>query len=288
MRRAVRIAFGAVAIVAIALLTTVMIARYVFDRRVDGEVSDLFEQAAAAEPSVLTEADIAHLPEPVQRWIRYSGAIDKPRPLSVRLKQEGEIRLKPDAEYMPFTATQYYTTDPPAFIWKADVQMMPLISFSGRDKYEGGHGNMEIRVMSLIPVVNATGPEMDQGTLLRYLNETMWFPAGAVSPYITWESVDDNSARATMSYEGVEASATFFFDTEGRVTTMVANRYQDAGGGEFKYLPWKTPVSDYGEFAGLRIPVAGAGVWEEEWGDFTYVRLRIVDLEYNVPELYEG
>ena len=55
---------------------------------------------------------------------------------------------------------------------------------------------------------DATGPKVDQGALLRYLNETMWFPAAALSPYITWQDKNANSATATMSYESVTAAAT--------------------------------------------------------------------------------
>jgi hypothetical protein len=286
MRKSIRIAIGAVTLVVLALMSAVVIGRYTFNRTVDEEIADLLGNTAAAEPAVLTEADIAHLPEPVQRWLRYSNVLGRERPETIRLKQEGEIRLGPDREWMPFTAEQYYTTNPPSFIWTIDTRMMSILPIAGRDKYVDGHGNMNIRVLSLIPVVDESGPEMDQGTLLRYLNEIMWFPAGAISQYITWESVDDNSAQATMTYGETTVNAVFTFDDSGRLTNMIGDRYQDAGGGEFKFLPWKTPISAYGEFDGVRLPVAGEGVWEEEWGDFDYARIRLVDIEYNVPERY--
>lgn len=286
MLRPIKIALGAVGVLLLGAIAAVLIGRYLFTRSVEQDIANLFETSAAAEPAVLTEADIVHLPEPVQRWLRYSNVLDRERPVTVRLKQEGEIRLSADGDWMPFTAEQYYSTDPPSFVWHADVQMMPLISFAGRDRYMDGRGNMDIRVLSLIPVVNESGDHMDQGTLVRYLNEIMWFPAGALSPYIEWKPIDDSSALATMSYEGTTVEATFFFDDEGRLTNMRANRYQDAGGGEFKWLPWKTPINGYGEFNGIRVPISGEGVWEEEWGDFSYIRIRIVDVEYNVPELY--
>jgi hypothetical protein len=286
MKRFLKIMAGALAIIAVSFLAAVMIGRYTFNRSVDREITAMFD-AVAAEPDILTEADIAHLPEPVQRWLTFSGVVGRERPATVRLRQEGEIRMSEDGAWMPFTADQYYTTDPPSFIWHVDAKMMPLISFAGRDKYIDGHGNMDIRVLSLIPVVNETGEHMDQGTLVRYLNEVMWFPAGAVSPYISWEAVPDDpdAAIATMTHGGTTVEATFYFDADGRLTNMMAHRYQDAGG-EVTWLPWWTPISEYGEFDGLRLPVAGEAYWEQETGDFTYVRLRIVDIEYNVPELY--
>ncbi len=32
--------------------------------------------------------------------------------------------------------------------------------------------------------------EIHQGTLLRYLAETMWFPTAALNDYLTWEEMD--------------------------------------------------------------------------------------------------
>jgi hypothetical protein len=286
MRRAFKIITGAALVLLTVVVSAAVVGRIMFNRSVNAEVDDLLQPVAAAEPSVLTEADIAHLPEPVQRWLHYSNVVGKERPVTVRLKQEGEIRLGPDQAWMPFTAEQYYTTDPPSFIWKIDTRMMSVLPISARDRYIDGHGNMNIRVLPLIPVVDETGEHMDQGTLVRYLNEVMWFPAGALSPYIEWEEVDRNSARATMSYGGTTVEATFYFDEQGRVVNMMAPRYQDAGGGEIKWLPWWTPIHEYGEFNGVRIGTAGEAYWQEDWGNFTYVRLRLIDVEYNVPERY--
>jgi hypothetical protein len=100
-----------------------------------------------------------------------------------------------------------------------------------------------------------------------------------LSPYITWEGIDASSATATMSYGGVTASATFVFDRQGRLTDMTADRYNDTKG---RLLPWSTPISSYGEFAGVRVPAEGQGRWKYESGDFTYIRLRVTDIEYGI------
>jgi hypothetical protein len=286
MRRSFKIISGTILLLLVAMVSAAIIGRFLFNRDVEQSVTDMFERSAAAEPSVLTEADIAHLPEPVQRWLRYSDVLDREYPQTVRLTQEGEIRLGADAAWMPFTAEQYYTTDPPAFIWAIDTRMMRVLPIAGRDTLEDGHGNMKITIAGLMPVVDATGEHMDQGTLVRYLNEVMWFPAGAVSPYIEWEEIDSTSAKATMTQGEMSVEATFFFDEEGRVVNMMAPRYKDAGDGEIEWLPWWTPIHEYGEFDGVRLGIAGEAYWEEDWGNFTYVRIRLTDVEYNVPELY--
>jgi hypothetical protein len=251
------------------------------------EIQDLFARATDGPPTVVTEADLAGLPAPVQRWLGSAGIMGTERPHTVRLKQQGRFRQKPGQPWMPIAVEQYYTTDPPGFVWVGTITMAPGVFILGRDKYVAGRGEMDIRVLGLLRVVQAHGPEFDQGGLVRYLNELMWFPAAALSPHITWEGLDATSARATMSYAGVSASATFSFTDAGDPTTMVAEKYFPVAGG-FELTPWTTPISAYGAFHGVRIPAEGEAVWKLPSGDFPYAHVRITDMEYNHAALYEG
>ena len=109
------------------------------------------------------------------------------------------------------------------------------------------------------------------------------FLAGALSPYITWEPVEATSARATMQYEGSRGSGTFFFDEDGRVTNMIANRFDREYGA---VVPWSTPLQEHGEFDGIRVPTLGTAVYTRDSGDYTYIRVRVTDIEYDVPVPY--
>jgi hypothetical protein len=239
--------------------------------------------ASKGRSRLVTEADLVGLPEPVQRWLRWSNVVGTAYPVTVRLRQQGEFRMGQDRGWMPFIAEEYYTTDPPGYVWKVTFRMAPLVTVSGRDRYADGQASILMRLLSLIPVANDHSPGLNQGAMLRFLNETMWFPAGVLNPYITWEPRDQTSTVATMTYGGVSASATFILDDQGRLTNMTAERFDNA---KKAILPWFTPITDYGEFAGIRVPVQGAGVWHYEDGAFPYIRLRVTDLEYNRPERY--
>jgi hypothetical protein len=85
-----------------------------------------------------------------------------------------------------------------------------------------------------------------------------------------------------MRYGGVSATATFIIDERGDLVDMTAERYA-AVGARFVLRPWSTPIGAYGVFAGVRVPVAGEGVWRLETGDFAYIRARVTALEYNRP-----
>jgi len=278
-----RIVVAILAAIVVIATSSVGVGRFLTERRISREADDLFAASRGNDPTIVTEAGIAGLPEPVQRWLRYAQVVGKPRPSTIRLKMEGEFRLAEDKGWMPFEAEEYYTTDPPGFVWSVSMEMAPLLTITGRDRYVEGTGAIDMRLHGVVPVARKSGGALDQGAMLRYLNEIMWFPAAALSPYITWQRIDANSAEATMSYDGVTASATFIFDGQGKLVTMTAQRNNDAKG---QALPWSTPITSYGQFAGVRVPVAGEGIWTYDTGDFSYIRLRITDLEYDQPAMY--
>jgi hypothetical protein len=248
-------------------------------------VHELFARASSDAPHVVSEEEVERLPEAARRWLVSARIAGKPRPRTVRLRQEGRFRLGADRPWLPFRAEQYYTTEPAGFVWFARMRAAPLVIISVRDRYFDGRGSIDARLLSLMPVARASGPELDQGALLRYLNEAAWFPAAMLSPHITWEAIDASSSRATMSYAGVAASATFTVDARGDLTTMVAERYR-AAGGRFVLDTWETPVSEYQEFNDVRMPVRGEGVWQLDSGAFSYIQLRVTDVEYDRPEIY--
>jgi hypothetical protein len=96
---------------------------------------------------------------------------------------------------------------------------------------------------------------------------------------ISFEAVDDSSARVTLTDHGRTATATLFFDQEGRVADFVAKRYRtlDASDPE----TWSTPVTGYGEFEGLRLPTRGKATWKLPGGDLEYIEVTITDLHYD-------
>jgi hypothetical protein len=266
-------------------ITLVYVDKRLFDSKVEKEVKELFEAVGAKESEVITEEDLRGLPEPVQKHLRYAGVVGRKKVTSVRLKQEGRFRQGEEGSWMSFEAEQYYTTEQPGFIWKTDMNYLPLVSVIGRDKYYSGEGNMLIKLPPFVKIADARGEDIDQGTLVRYLNEIMWFPTAYLSDYINWESIDSTSARAIMTDHGTTVSAVLHFDKDGKLVDFVANRYY-TGGDETTLETWTTPIKEYGEMEGLRIPVKGEGVWELDSGDFTYIELQLTELEYGEPEVY--
>ncbi len=253
----------------------------VFNDEGKAEVRSLLAGSKGAAPEVFTADRIQSLPGCVQRWLVHSNAIGREIARSARLTQRGEMRTKSDGQWMPVEAVQYVTYDRSGFIWEANVRAMPLISLVARDRYSGGRGRMLIKALALFPIADARGPEIDQGAMVRYLAEIVWAPTAAANEYIRWEPVDSLSARATMSYEGVTASGVFHFNGEGDMVSFSAKRYREADG-KYSLDEWSVTTTGYKEFGGVRIPGAHDVTWKLSSGDFTWFRLEIVDVTYNI------
>jgi hypothetical protein len=228
-----------------------------FNRLVRRDVEVLLAQAAVPrEAAIVTEEMFQELPKPVQRYLKYTGIVGKPFVNTVRLEQRGTMHPSPQGASIPLKAEEHYTVRPPGFVWSVRMQKGPLPIAVGRDMYSGGEGGMLVRAGSLFTVVDAGGEEMDQGSMMRYLSEMIWFPTAFLGENVSFEPVDENSVRVTLTDGGRSATGTMFFDEEGHFTDFVATRYRTVEGG-YEFETWSTPAYEYGELAGLRLLIRG-------------------------------
>jgi len=272
--------WGTLANVIILMVAVPAYANFQFQKMVNKEIDALLN-GVASQPSVEAQRQPENLPEPVQQWLRKSVVTDKEPVHSARIKQTGRMRTAPDGKWMNFTANQYYDFNNPAFVWTTQVEMIPLINMVGRDKFTNGEGEMLIKFLSLIPVVNeANNEKINSGTMLRYLGELIWFPSSVVSPYITWEEIDSQTAKATMQYKNTTAQGIFFFTEDGDFTAFEAQRYY-GGGADARLEKWRVEATDYKLFDGVRVPYKNRVVWKLAEGDFIWLELEIISLETN-------
>lgn len=272
-------------LIVVLIASLIVFGNILFRRMVESDVRKVFEGSRSSELDLITEDDIRDLPIPVQRYLKYTGILGKAKIETVKLLYKGSFRMRENQRGMPLKVEQYYTIDPPAFVWYGSIEPVPLISVKARDVFHTGKGNMLIKLLGLITVGEDTGPEIDQGTLVRYLSELIWFPSAALCDYIRWEPIDINSAKATIDYRGVNGSAVFHFNEKGEITNVVANRYM-TDSGEHVLRKWSTPILDYMEANGVRVPSKGRAVWHLSSRDFTYIELEVTHIEYNNHSLF--
>lgn len=254
-----------------------------FNRLVRRDVEALHARAAARRDAVVTEEMLQDLPEPVRRYLLYTGIVGKPFVSTVYLEQKGAMHPSAQGAWVPLEAEEHYTVDPPGFVWDVTLRKGLLPLARGRDMYAGGKGSMLIKAGSLFTVVDSRGEEMDQGSMVRCLSEMIWFPTAFLGENVSFEEVGENSARVTLADSGRSVTGTLYFDEEGRLQNFVAKRYRTAEDG-YELETWSTPVYEYGELAGLRLPVRGGAVWKLAEGDLEYADITITSLEYDAVD----
>lgn len=229
---------------------------------------------------IVDEKRIGKLPVLMQRYLEKTGMMGRDNINTVWLKQKGFLRTSPDRKWFPMTAEQYYHIPAGGFIWYGKMQMMPLITLTGVDKFIRGKGSLDIRLLSLLRVAQATGPEADQGELMRYLSEMIWFPAAFLDDRISWEESDRLIVKASIILGGTKAEGMFHFDENGLIRNFTGTRYR--GGKNSVLDSWSTPISEYGKIGDYYLPVKGEATWNLKEGDYSYINLEITDIQYNI------
>lgn len=277
--------FGTIANVIILLAAIIAYSSFNFKDKIKAERITLFENSQPKNQEIVTEKALFDLPPIVQKWLNNSGIIGKHSISNVYLVQELQLKMKPQqTSRNKGVAEQYFTVQPPAFNWNINTEMNSILSVAGRDKFEDGKGEMIIKLLSLLPVANAKNDEkVNQATLQRYLAEIVWFPSASLSPYITWEFIDDYSARATMEYKGTKGSGVFYFDKDGHFKKFEAMRYQNSKAN--KPTEWTVFATQSEVRNGIKIPIECEASWKLEDGKWTWLKLKIMDIQYNVNKM---
>jgi hypothetical protein len=272
---------GVLGSAATALATGILLWNRATARAVGRLVSE-----TASEPEAFSREQLADLPAPVIRYFEFALAPGRPLIRTARIEHSGEFRSGLDAPWAPFTSVQHFSSDPPGFVWDAAIRMgpmPPILTVRVRDGYFQGTGSMQARIASLIPVVNAQGgKELAAGALQRYLAESVWFPTALLPRKgLTWEPIDDSSARATLTDSGVSVSLEFRFGEEGEIVGIYTPaRFRDVNGTPVP-TPWEGSFRSYGRVGGMMVPREGEVAWILPEGRLSYWRGQIVRVEYD-------
>ncbi len=280
--------FGTLVNLIILMAVLIGYSSFSFRQKIQEERIHMFANTLTQNREVVTEQALRDLPAIVQKWMRANGILGKEVITNVHLTQEVQLKMKPEqSTWNPGTAKQYFTIHPPAFHWAINTEMNSILSVVGRDQFKEGKGEMLIKLWSLIPVADAKHEEkVNQATLQRFLAEIVWFPTAALSPYLTWERIDDHSARAVMDYKGTKGSGVFHFNKDGGFEKFVAMRFQNSS--DSKPTQWTVKATKTEIRNGILIPVECEASWKLENGEWTWLKLKIRDIQYDVKDMPEA
>ena len=172
---------------------------------------------------VVTEADLAHLPDLVAEHVRRSGAVGQPRVRSVHAQIHGRIRSGANARWMSYTGEQVNTFGPAPsrFFWmEATMFGLPVDVLH---VLAGPAATMRVKLCSLVPMVNAAGPEMDRAETVTLFDDLcILAPAALIDAPIVWQPLDDHHVRAIFTNGAQTVTADLTFD-DGDLVDFVSD-----------------------------------------------------------------
>jgi len=258
-----------------------------FGQQVEKEVKRLYANSKDISKVHYSVNQITNLPEPVQRYFKYSIQENQNYISFVKLKHEGIFRQSQGQVWMPMVGQEYITTENPGFVWIGKMKPYPLLWIDGKDEFIDGKGNFQIKLLSLFTVADTKGKESDESELLRWLAETPWFPTALLpSKYLHWESVNSSSAKAVVEYGKIKATVVFSFNEQGQIIKLNADRYRTVNN-TFSKDKWVGYYRDYTKVNDVMIPKEIEAAWNFSSGEFSYAKFKITDIKYNDPSIYQ-
>jgi hypothetical protein len=200
-----------------------------FERQVEREARGLLSQAGGGTPDL---APLDALPAPVRRYLEVSGAARRAPIRTARLRHGGTFVTGPGEPPMAIRGVQWFTADPPGFVWWGRIRIAPGVWIDGRDRAVGGEGNMLVRAASTVTLADARGPELDQGALLRLLGEAFWLPVR-----FTAQRYRDAGGRSVLTEFAGDSSD--FREVDGVKVPFRVGATWDLESGPLRYAAWQ-------------------------------------------------
>jgi len=257
------------------------IAGWKFKRNYVADVSEGLHWTTNMQPSVITEADVAHLPELVRNYLLSVGVVGKSKVYSMKATFQAEMRSKTQ-DWFTLTAEQYnfFDTNERLFYLDAKVKGLPT---KGYHRYKDGQASMEIKLLGLFPVVDVRGDMMFKAETVTLFNDMCFLaPATLIDKRIKWQEIDSTSVKATFTNLSSTVSAILYFNEAGQLVNFVSDDRYDVN--EKQRYRFSTPLSEFGVIDGFNLPTYGEAIWHYPDGEFVYGKYRLKSIEYNIQE----
>jgi hypothetical protein len=253
--------------------------------RYERHTADVLTHQTLQPGRVLTEQDIAGLPVPVRRYLRYTGSIGRPVPQNMELIFNAQMVRKRGDAPMEATSEQVNIFGDLSRIFTMKAGMF-LVPFQALHVYRDTQATFIVRVANLFTVVDIAGDTLTAAETVTVLNDLCVFaPARLTDPCFAWKEIDDRSAEVTLTNGRYRVRATLLFNEEGALVDFISDdRYALENDGTMRNVRWSTPISGYREFNGRMIPTYGEAIYHYPDGAFVYGTFRLQSLRYDVTQ----
>jgi hypothetical protein len=271
--------FGTILNVIIFFIAAASFSIQYFEFQFEEEVRDQLHHSAVNNKDLLTEEDLRLLPQSVQKYLRLSGVVNKPKVKNMRVEFVGKMRAK-GGNWFPFESVQYNFFDNPArlFFMKATMYGTTVPGFHD---YQSATARMDIKLFGLFTIIEESGIVMNISETVTVFNDMCLFaPATLIDKRIQWEEIDKDAVKAIFTNEGFQISATLKFNKKGQLVNFISDNRYDIN--DMKQYRFSTPVKAHKKIHNLWIPTYGEAIWHYPEGEFVYGQFQLKDIDYNV------
>jgi hypothetical protein len=225
-------------------------------------------------PGSFSEAELEGLPDPVRRYFEAAVAQGTSLATSAHLRMVGSIKL--GERWVPFRARQIEAPHH-GFAWSARAGLIV-----GSDRYADGHGAMNWKVLGLVRVMHADGPDISRSAAGRVGAEAVWVPTALLPRFgVTWTATDPNHVTASYRLDEADIELHYTLGDDVRVRSVVFDRWGDPDSiGTWGHHPFGFEVIGHSSFDGVTIPSSGRAGWfygTDRWDEGEFFRFEITD-----------
>lgn len=222
------------------------------------EMEKLWSETPPAE-GCFDPGALAGLPDAARRYLGHALEPGVPLATAVRLRMHGSIRI---GRWRSFRAEQVLAWDR-GFVWKASVSFFGL-PVRGHDALVEGAGAMHWKLLGLLPVERASGPDVTRSAAGRMAAECVWLPPALAARAGKWEAQDGQDLRARVPAGGRTFELDLGLAPDGALRTLGLERWGNPGGGAFRAASFGGVVEEEACFHGCTLPSRLLVGWH--WG----------------------
>ena len=141
---------------------------------------------------------------------------------------------------------------------------------------------MNWKILGLVRVVHADGPDVSRSAAGRVVAEAVWVPTALLPRFgVTWTAADPHHITASYRLDEADIDLQYTLGDDARVRSVVFDRWDDPDNtGTWGHHPSGFEVTGFSTFDGVTIPSARRAGWfygTDRWDEGEFFRAEITD-----------
>jgi len=250
-------------------------------------IENQFLQDIRSSKNRLDTDDLSKCPDPVRRYLNYALNGNNQQNVLVRLKHASWIQINLDSNFYEDQNWKYLVAehlvrlDRPAFFWQALIHLGWEFWLKGWVVFSPHKNELVWTWMGTVPLIQRNESDIKTNGLGQFLLQLPWYPMAMIpSDYLQWEAMDDTSARAILSTDGITVTGIFHFSPEGKVVRLITDSMSRITKSGFIHEPRMVKYVQYDLKSDYWLPERMYFYWKTPKGWISDADFRLIDTVY--------